>query len=97
MSKLRDDVGGRRRYHEQIRLLGQGDVLHFPVLRILKGILRDGVAAQGLEGERRNELAGIFGHNNMDLRLRLLQPGDEVAGLIDGDAARHAKDDGFPF
>jgi hypothetical protein len=57
----------------------------------------DRMAGKGLEGERRDELLGVFRHHHEDLGPGLGQQAQQFHRLVYGDAAAHPQDDPFPL
>ena len=92
-----DDVGGGRCHQDHICLLGQRDVSDLELEVTVKGVHHALVAGEGLEGERGDELGGIFGHDDLHVRAQLAQCTGHIGHFISGDAAGDAQKDAFAF
>ena len=77
--------------------LGQRDVPDFPLARQLEGVDGDGVAREGLKGERGDELRGVPGHDDVDGSPPLDAFPRQLGGLVGRNAAGHPEDDCFPL
>jgi hypothetical protein len=93
--KFGDDVGGCGRDDEAIAPAGVGEMFHLPTVIAREEIAADGVLRHDLEGERSDEARCCLGHGDFDFGAAFAQLATEVERLVDGDAARDAKEDFF--
>ena len=91
--QLGHQIGRGRSHQKQVGLLGQRNMLHIPAFGAGEGIHTDGTLAEGLKGQRGHQPGGVFRHNDVHLMAQLFQPGNDLAGFIGRNAARHAHDD----
>ena len=87
VGQLGDDVGGGRRDHHQVRLVGHGDMLHLEGEIPVEGVHQRLVAGQRLKGHRRDKLRGVLGHEHLHIAPQLHQSGSQVGHFIRGDPA----------
>ena len=91
--ELRQDVGGRRRDEQQVRVPHKRDVLDIPSGGEVELPGKHRLAGQGLECQRSDEFPGMLGHDRRHLRSRAPQAAHDLRGLVGRDPARDAEDD----
>ena len=97
MGYLGNHVGRGRGDKHQVGALGQGDVLHLMGEAAVKGVHHGAVPGELLKGQRGDEPGGVVGHDYLHAGVQLDQGGGQRGGLIGGDAAGDAQQNGFPF
>ena len=89
---LADDVGRRRGDQEEIRALGQRDMLDLPGVRAHKRVRCHRMTGERLKRQRRHKLACVLRHHHKHVNALLLQQTQNLACLICSDAPGHAED-----
>ena len=94
VGELGDDVRRGRGDENEVRCLRQGDVGDIVLEIPGEGIHHAPVVGQGLKGQGGDELGGVLGHDDVDLRPGLPQGaghvGNFIGGNAPGDAQQHA-------
>src|SRR5260370_17161360 len=86
--KFGDDIGGGRRYQQEVRTLGNGDMFDgafkvgFPAGRITEEVSNDFLAAQSRKRQRGYELPRPARHHHLHAEAVLLQAAHEFPGLL---------------
>ncbi len=89
----RQEVGAGRRDQHLVGPARKLDVAHGRFGGVVPQVGADRPARQGLERERRDELARAGGHHDQDLRAAVAQSAHQLGALVRGDAARDAQQD----
>ena len=89
----RQNVGGRRRDHDQVALTGQADVSHLAFIGQRQQLLVHLLARQRSNREGGYELRPRLGQDATDARTPLFHAPDQLQRLVGGDAARDDEQD----
>ena len=83
----RDQVGGRRRHHDQLGLAREADVADVELAVRIEQVGEDALAGQRAGRERRDEFPRRLRHRDAHAQAALAQPPDQVERLVRRDAA----------
>ena len=75
----------------------EGNMLHLMGEIPVEGVHHRPAAGKLLEGQGRNELGGVFGHDDLHRGVLLDKGGGQSGSLIGGNSAGDAQKDGFSF
>jgi hypothetical protein len=95
--ELGQEVRGRGRDDQQLGPVCERDVIDLALLGEVEQLRRDALAAQGLEHERRDELAGGGRHRATHRASGAGQCPDQLRDLVGRDAAAHGEKYAPPF
>jgi hypothetical protein len=95
MRKVRDEIGRGRRDDDQVGPARQLDMAHRTLCVLVPQVAAHLATGNGLERQRRNELARAGGHHDLYLGAALDQAAHQVRALVGGDAAGDAQQDSF--
>ena len=87
MRHLGDQIGGRRRDHDQIRLARQADVAHLGLVGQGEQIAEHPFAGQARDRERGDEPGARRRQDAADANTPIAQPADQLEALVGRDAA----------
>ena len=85
--ELGDQVGGRRRHHDQIGLARQPDVTDVELAACVEQIGKHALAENGAGRERGDEMLRRLSENAAHGEPALFQPPDQIERLVGGNAA----------
>ncbi len=88
-------AGTRRCNEDEVRPARKLDVAHRSFRGRIPQVRPDRTARHSLKGERRDELPGGRGHDDLHVSATLEQPTHEVGALVGGYAARDTQKDPF--
>ena len=97
VGKLRAHIGCGRGDDHQVSPFRQSNMLHLMGEIPVEGVHHRPAAGKLLEGQGRDELGGVFGHNDLHRGVLLDKGGGQSGGLIGGNSAGDAQKDGFSF
>ena len=97
MGQLRRHIGGGRGHDDQIGTGGQGDVLHLMGEIAVKGIHHGPPSRQLFKDQGSDKFRGVLRHDDFHIGVLLDQSRCQSGGLVCGDAAADAQQDGFSF
>ena len=97
ISHLADDIRRCRDNQEQIRPLGQRNVLNFPRRRTLKRIHCNRMSGERFKRKRRDKLTGVLRHHHIHINALFLQQTKDFTCLIYSNAPGHAEDNAWFF
>ena len=95
VGQLGDDIGRGRRNEHKVRCIGKADMRHIVLEVAVEGIHLTAAAGQRFKHQRRDELSGIFGHQDMNIGPQLDQRMRHIGHFIGCNAPGDAEDDGF--
>ncbi len=84
---LRHQIGGGRRYDDEVGVAGKPDVADVKLAALVEQLDINVPARQRAGRQRRDELVGGVGHHHAHVGTALTQPADQVERLVCRDPA----------
>jgi len=97
VGQFRAHIGRGRGDDHKISPFRQSDMLHMMGEIPVEGVHHRPAAGELLESQGRDELGGVFGHDDLHRGMLLDKGRGQRGGFIGGDSAGNAQKDGFSF